>query len=192
MTQKSTLIAAAFILAGMLAVCMPIVVTDSAPDAPDEQIIAADGDSLFTILPAPYRLVFPYNNPILFGIGTSPYTTITYHPGSGLSNIVTVDLPTGKHIIHADAPDVTENTTFYLEVTAYDSINDISESITLAIYVGDYTVTVSYGADTIIGGDDEDKDKDKNDKSGWPILYWCIIALVIGLFLGIILKAVLF
>jgi hypothetical protein len=141
-------ILAMMLIAGMLALVGTAAATGDTSETSDDATLG-DGDTLFLVTPAQYRLVFRFGNPILFGVATPPLTALTYEDGSGLSNIIKLDLTDGTHIIHADAPAVTENAVY--ELTLIATHGAAVETLTLTIYVGDYPVTVDYG-----DGEDED------------------------------------
>jgi len=142
-TNKSMIIilTASILLSGVM--CVGIALSGISEDISADPV---EEDSLFLVLPQDYRLAFVYGNPILFGVAVLPENVgLTYHPGSGLTNISVQNLYAGGYIFHMDAPNVTESTTFYFVVEAHynDGIDSYSQTQTLEIRVGNFSVQVT-------------------------------------------------
>jgi len=148
-------------------------------------------DSLFKITPEPYRLVFPIGTPILYGIGTDTGVTVTMMPGSGLTGVTVLDLPGGKHVIHCDAPPVTENTVYDVTMVAHDPVSGNSEYMQLQIYIGQYAILVQYGVTEITDPNANTTDGDEEPaKEGRSIWSWILIVLLLILIASVIMLVV--
>jgi hypothetical protein len=139
----------------------------SASAAADDYDDAAE-DSLFVITPADYRITFMFGTPILFGVELKEHTTLSYLPGSGLNNIITITLHEGRNIIfHADPPSVDANTSFDLTLEARYNYGgeDYTEQHTLTIRIGDY------GLGPVISDPSDDED-DKSSADVNKLWMW--------------------
>jgi len=175
MTAKTiTTVMAASVLA--LVMCAGI----AAADTGDGVLAADDEPTLYIVLPAEHRLIFPFGNPILFGVAVAENTSLIYHFGSGLTNIAVINLYEGGYIFHADAPAVTENTVYTFVVEAIHTSGDVtySELAELTIYVGVFEITV----------DGEVISEGKNKGNSSNIWFWIAIILMIVLFLVVAAK----
>ena len=188
-------VAMLFLFGGLLVIGTPAGAHSDTIEGSDGSILGSE-DSLFLITPAQYRLVYPFDNPVLFGIKTVPLVGLTYEDGSGLTEVIKLDLTDGTHILHAAAPSVSENTVF--EFTLIATLGEVTEYLTLKIYIGNYNVTVDFGDgdDTDPDPDDDenddgngetpdDEDKDKNEnKRKHNILIASLVILFALLFAG--------
>ena len=139
---KVLAVVSALLFLCLILVCAaPFASGDDDTDAEPEP----DAESLFLIVPKDYRTIFAYGNPILFGIAVeSEHTGLTYRSGSGLTGIAMLNLRPGTYIIHTDAPDVDEPTTFTLILDAhyYDGEEDRTETYEVVIQVGEYNIGI--------------------------------------------------
>jgi len=173
-------------ISALLVVCLILIFF--APFAAGDEDTDTDTEpeenetSLFLIVPADYRTIFQYGNPILFGIAIDNENTgLTYHSGSGLTGIVMINLTPGTYIIHADAPDVDEPTTFILTLDAHynDGLTEYSESYDVVIKVGDYNIGIIPEPEIIEEPEPEPEPEPEQDNSAFYILLAVAVAFAI-------------
>jgi len=117
----------------------------------DMSVLGAE-DSLFLVIPAEHRLIFPFGNPILFGVSVVDGTILTYRMGSGLTGILTLSIHDGSQIYHMNAPDVDENTSFIFIIDAYNEILGSTETLELLILIGEYGIAIGEPEDEDVSG----------------------------------------